>query len=165
MLIVVGSLIVLISTIGGFMLGGGHPIVLLHASEFVIILGIALGVLVIASPAHVMKDIVHKSKQALLGKTAARKDFFDLLKLLYEIFMIGRRNGLIALEEHVMNPKTSAVFQRYPSVLNHHERLEFICNGLKPVVDGKIKPDQLEDLMQAELNAKKSEAHHPIHIL
>jgi len=165
MLILVGTIIVIISTIGGFMLGGGHPIVLLHASEFVIILGIALGVLVIASPAHVMKDIVHKSKQALTGKPAGRKDFFDLLKLLYEIFMIGRRNGLIALEEHVMNPKTSAVFQKYPSLLNHPERLEFLCNGLKPVIDGKIKPDQLEDLMSAELEAKETEADHPVHAL
>ena len=64
-----------------------------------------------------------------------------------------------------MDPKKSAIFQRYPTVLNNHERLEFLINGLKPVIDGKIKPDQLEDLMTAELNAKSAEAEHPIHIL
>jgi chemotaxis protein MotA len=165
MLIIVGALIVFASTLGGFMLAGGHPGVLLHLSEFVVILGIALGVLVIATPSHVIKEIIHKSKESLTGKTAGRKDFFELLKLLYEIFMIGRRNGLIALEEHVMNPKASAVFQKYPSVLNHHERLEFLCNGLKPVIDGKIKPDQLEDLMTAELEAKETEGEHPVHAL
>jgi len=165
MLIIVGAIIVFASTLGGFMLAGGHPGVLLHVSEFVVILGIALGVLVIASPGHVIKEIMHKSKAALAGKTAGRKDFFELLKLLYEIFMIGRRNGLIALEEHVMNPQGSPVFQKYPSVLNHHERLEFLCNGLKPVIDGKIKPDQLEDLMTAELEAKETEADHPVHAL
>jgi chemotaxis protein MotA len=79
--------------------------------------------------------------------------------------MVGRRNGLIALEEHVMDPQKSAIFQRYPGVLQNHERLEFLINGLKPVIDGKIKPDQLEDLMTAELNAKSAEAEHPIHIL
>jgi chemotaxis protein MotA len=79
--------------------------------------------------------------------------------------MIGRRNGLIALEEHVMNPKASNVFQKYPSVLGHHERLEFLCNGLKPVIDGKIKPDQLEDLMGAELRAKETESDHPVHAM
>ncbi len=165
MLILVGVLIVFASTLGGFMLAGGHPGVLLHPSEFVVILGIALGVLVIASPSHVIKDILHKSKEALRGKTAGRNDFYDLLKLLYEVFMIGRRNGLIALEEHVMNPKASAVFQKYPSLLNHPERLEFLCNGLKPVIDGKIKPDQLENLMGAELEAKEAEADHPVHAL
>lgn len=165
MLIIVGAVIVFASTLGGFMLAGGHPVVLLHLSEFVVILGIALGVLVIATPSHVMKEIMHKTKEALTGKIAGRKDFFELLKLLYEVFMIGRRNGLIALEEHVMNPKNSTVFQKYPSLLTHHERLEFLCNGLKPVIDGKIKPDQLEDLMGAELKAKETESDHPVHAL
>jgi len=165
MLVLLGAFIVMASTLGGFIIAGGNPVVLLHVSEFVVILGVAAGVLVIASPFHVLKEILHKTKEAIAAKSAGEKEFTELLKLLYEIFMIGRRNGLIALEEHIMNPKSSAVFQRYPSVLNHHERLEFICNGLKPVVDGKIKPDQLEDLMQAELQAKAAEAHHPIHIL
>ncbi len=165
MLIIVGAVIVLVAMLGGFMLAGGHPGVLLHPSEFVVILGIAMGVLVLATPIHVLKEIIHKTKAALLGRTAGRKDYFELLKLLYEIFMIGRRNGLIALEEHVMNPKGSAVFQKYPSLLGHHERLEFLCNGLKPVIDGKIKPDQLESLMGAELEAKETEEDHPVHTL
>ena len=165
MLIIIGAVIVMASTIGGFMIAGGQPLVLLHVSEFVVILGVAAGVLVIASPGHVLKEIIHKLKECVSGKSATEKDFSELLKLLYEIFMVGRRNGLIALEEHIMDPKKSSLFQRYPSILNHHERLEFLCNGLKPVVDGKIKPDQLEDLMQAELQAKSAEAEHPVHIL
>jgi chemotaxis protein MotA len=165
MLILVGSFIVLASTLGGFMLAGGQPLVLLHVSEFVVILGVAAGVLVIASPGHVLKHIVHKVKECITGKAAGEKEFTDLLKLLYEIFMVGRRNGLIALEEHVMDPQKSSIFQKYPSVMNHHERLEFICNGLKPVIDGKIKPDQLEALMAAELEAKVTENDHPVHIL
>ncbi|MGH7955826.1 MAG: motility-associated protein, partial [Opitutaceae bacterium] len=118
MLILIGALIVLVSTLGGFMLGGGHPMVLLHVSEFVVILGVGAGVLVIASPGHVLKEIVHKVKHAIFGRSTSEKDFSELLKLLYEIFMVGRRNGLIALEEHVMDPKSSAIFQRYTSVLN-----------------------------------------------
>jgi len=165
MLILIGAFIVLASTLGGFMLAGGQPLVLLHVSEFVVILGVALGVLIIASPGHVLKEILHKVKGAISGKAASREDYTELLKLLYEIFMVGRRNGLIALEEHVMEPQKSSIFQRYPSILNHHERLEFLCNGLKPVIDGKIKPDQLEELMQAELAAKAKEAEHPVHIL
>lgn len=165
MLILIGALIVFASTIGGFMLAGGQPLVLLHVSEFVVILGVAAGVLVIASPGHVLKEILHKVKACISGKAAGEKEFTELLKLLYEIFMVGRRNGLIALEEHIMDPKKSSIFAKYPSVLNHHERLEYLCNGLKPVIDGKIKPDQLEDLMTAELDAKANEAEHPVHIL
>jgi chemotaxis protein MotA len=165
MLIIVGAVIVFAATLGGFMMAGGHPGVLMHLSEFVVILGIPIGVLVIATPVHVIKEIMHKVMEALAGKVAGKTELFDLLKLLYELFMMGRRNGLIALEEHVMDPPKSAVFQKYPSLLKHHERLHFLCNGLKPVIDGKIKPDQLESLMAAELKAKESEMDHPVHAL
>lgn len=165
MLVLIGAAIVFASTLGGFMLAGGQPMVLLHVSEFVVILGVAAGVLIIASPAHVLKEIIHKIQVTLQGKAPGKEDYFDLLKLLYELFMTGRRNGLIALEEHVMDPGKSSIFQKYPSLANHHERLQFLCNGLKPVIDGKIKPDQLESLMVAELTAKKEESEHPIHIL
>lgn len=165
MLILIGAFVVLASTLGGFMIAGGQPMVLLHVSEFVVILGVAAGVLIIASPGHVLKEIMHKVKEAIASKAAGKAEFFDLLKLLFEVFMIGRRNGLIALEEHVMDPAKSSVFQKYPSVLNHHERMQFLCNALKPVIDGKIKPDQLEDLMRAELEAKSAEADHPVHLL
>ena len=165
MLILVGGLIVFASTIGGFMLAGGSPLVLLHVSEFVVIGGVAVGVLVIASPGHVLKEVIHKTKSAIGGKNAGKVEFVELLKLLYEIFMVGRRNGLIALEEHVMDPTKSAIFQRYPTLLKHPERLEFLVNGLRPVIDGKIKPDQLEELMTAEIDAKADEWDHPVHIL
>jgi chemotaxis protein MotA len=165
MLILLGALIVLASTLGGFMLAGGKPLVLLQVSEFVVIFGVSLGVLIIASPNHVLKEVIHKVRKAIMGKNAGKTEFFQLLKLLYEIFMVGRRNGLIALEEHVMDPQKSAIFLRYPTVLQHPERLEFLVNGLKPVIDGKIKPDQLEQLMTAEIDAKSEEWDHPVHIL
>src|SRR5450432_4147647 len=142
MLILVGIAVVLLSTLGGFLMEGGHPMVLVQVSEFVVIFGMAAGVLVIASPGHVIKELVHKVKDSLFGKMAGRAEFTDLLKLLYEIFMVGRRHGLIALEEHVTEPEKSAIFLRYPSVTKNHERVAFICNGLRPVIDGKIKPDQ-----------------------
>ncbi|HRP03555.1 MAG TPA: MotA/TolQ/ExbB proton channel family protein [Opitutaceae bacterium] len=165
MLILIGSFIVVASTLGGFMLAGGNPLVLLHVSEFVVILGVGLGVLVIASPANVMKEMVHKIKLAAFGKGSGKTEYFDLLKMLYEIFMVGRRNGLIALEEHVMNPSQSAIFKKYPSITGNKERMEFLINGIKPVIDGKIKPDQLEELMSAEMNAKAEESDHPVHLL
>jgi chemotaxis protein MotA len=165
MLIFVGAFIVMVATLGGFMMAGGNPLVLLHASEFVVIFGIALGMLIIASPGHVLKEVAHKIKEALFGKPATRKDYFDLLKMLYEIFMVGRRNGLIALEEHVMNPGTSGIFKKYPAFTSNAVRMQFLLNGLKPVIDGKIKPDQLEHLMMAELDAKSEEADHSVHTL
>lgn len=165
MLILIGAFIVFASTLGGFMIAGGNPLVLLHVSEFVVILGVAVGIIVIASPMHTLIELIHKIKQALFGKSIHKHDYMELLKMLYEIFMIGRRNGLIALEEHVMNPSQSAIFNKYPAFTGNKERMEFLLNGIKPVIDGKIKPDQLEDLMCAELHAKDEEKSHPVHLL
>jgi len=165
MLIIVGGLIVLCSTLGGFLGEGGNPLVLLQPYELVVILGVAAGILVIASPGHVLTAIISKFTASLKGGRESKAQCFDLLKLLYELFNIARRNGLIALDEHLNNPESSAIFQKYPSVLSHHERLVFICGGLKPIVDGKIKPDMLDHMMESELDAKAEEAEHPIHVL
>jgi chemotaxis protein MotA len=165
MLVLIGAAIVIASTLGGFMLAGGNPYVLMHVSEIVVIFGIATGVLIIASPARILMEIVHKVQTAISGKATGKQEYFDLLKLLYELFMVGRRNGLIALEGHVVEPGNSTIFQKYPSVTGNEERRQFLCNGLKPVIDGKIKPDQLESLMNAELEAKVEEYDHPVHLL
>ena len=62
MMLLVGVLIVFGATLGGFMVAGGNPVLLLHISEFIVIGGIALGLMVIASPTHVLKEIIVKIK-------------------------------------------------------------------------------------------------------
>jgi len=165
MLILVGYFIVLGATLGGFMVAGGHPAVLLHVSEFIVIGGVAMGVLVVASPSKTLKATVNASMVALKGALPGREDYLDLFKVLYELFMTGKKSGLIALDEHVSDPESSSIFQKYPGFLKHKERVEFLCNGLKPIIDGKIKPDQLEPLLEAEIKTREEESHGPITVL
>jgi chemotaxis protein MotA len=165
MLLIIGFVIVMGATLGGFMLAGGQPLVLMHVSEFVVIGGIAIGVLVISSPMTTIMAIVHKTMTAIKGGSSNKTDFIDLLKLLYETFVVARRNGLIALEDHVLEPAKSPLFQKYPSFLQDKERVGFLCNALRPLIDGRIKPEQLEGLMRSELVAKEEEADAPVHIL
>jgi chemotaxis protein MotA len=165
MLLLIGFIIVIGSTLGGFMIAGGHPGVLLHVSEFVTIGGVALGILVIASPMETLTAVVKKSIGAFKGSSVKKSDYTDLLKLLYEMFFLARRNGLIALEAHVMEPKKSAIFQKYPSFLNDHGRQEFLCNGLKPLIDGRIKPEQIGEMLEQEVSAKEELGEGPVHVL
>ena len=165
MLLIVGFIIVIGATLGGFMIAGGNPLVLLHVSEFVTIGGIALGILVVSSPAKTLVSLWKKVIAAVKGSASRKSDYTDMLKMLYEVFVLARRSGLIALEDHVMEPKKSALFQKYPSFLKDHERTEFLCNGLKPLIDGRIKPDQVGPLLEQEVDAKGEEADGPIHVL
>lgn len=165
MLLIIGFVIVLAATLGGFMLAGGQPMVLMHVSEFVVIGGISIGILVIASPISVLKAMVQKTLGAMKGSASSKTEYLDLMKLLYEIFMLARRNGLIALEDHVLEPDKSNLFQKYTSFLKDKKRVGFLCDGLKPLIDGRIKPEQLEGLLESEVEAKNEEAGAPVHIL
>ncbi len=165
MMIIVGYLVIIIGTLAGFMIAGGQPILLLHVSEFVTIGGITAGLVLVASPMKVLKEVISKTMAALKGSASRKVDYLDMLKMLYEIFVLARRNGLIALEDHILEPKNSLILQKYPSFLNDHERLEFLCSGLKPLIDGRIKPEQLHGLLEQELATKEEEAEAPIKVL
>jgi chemotaxis protein MotA len=147
------------------MIAGGHPAVLMHVSEFVVIGGIGLGVLIVASPKDIMVNTIRATITALKGVLPGRDDYMDLLKLLYELFLTGKKSGLIALDEHVSEPEDSPIFQKYPSFLKKKDRVDFLCNGLKPIIDGKIKPEQLQPLLEAEIETKEREAHGPVTVL
>ena len=109
MIILIGAFIVAASVFGGFMMGGGHPVTLVQTAEFVVICGAALGAMVIMSPRKVLMDLVKQILHALKGAPYSRASYEQLFKALYELFLLGRRNGMIALEEHVMNPQNSAI--------------------------------------------------------
>jgi len=165
MLLIIGYIIVLGATLGGFIVAGGNPMLLLHVSEFIVIGGISIGVLVVASPKEVIINIIKDLKSCLAGGGGGADEFMDLMKLLYEIFMVGRRNGLIALDEHVTDPSSSSIFSKYPSFTNDQQRVDFLVNALRPIIDGKIKPDQLEDLLESEIETMEDEAHSAIDVL
>ncbi len=165
MIVIIGCIIVMGSVMGGFMMGRGHPLALLHLSEFLIIAGAAFGALVLMSPKKVLVDLFKQLLGTLKGSPYTKEAYDELFKALYELFMLGRRNGMVALEEHVMTPETSAIFGQYPTFLKNHHAIEFLCNGLRPIIDGKIKPDQLKLLLDIELDAMEEEHEKPVGVL
>lgn len=165
MLIIVGSVIVLASMIVGFMLAGGNPMVLLHLSEFVVIGGITIGVFVISTPIGVMKKLMADLLGALKGGAVSANEVDEMFKLLYELFMLGRRNGLLALDEHFSDTASSPIFNRYPSFTADQKRVALLCNSMRPVIDGKIKPEQLSGLIETELKGIEEEAHETTGVL
>jgi chemotaxis protein MotA len=165
MIVIIGAIIVLGSVIGGFVMAGGHPIALLHMSEFVVIGGAALGALVLMSPKAVLVGLVKQMIGALKGSPYNKASYDDMFKALYELFMLGRRSGMVALEEHVMTPESSSIFSKYPAFQKNHHAMDFLCNGLRPIIDGKIKPDQLKMLLEIEMHAMEEEHEKPVGVL
>lgn len=165
MIIAIGFIVVVASVLGGFLMGGGNVLALLHPNELIIIAGGALGAMVVMSPAKVLKDLFMGLLTCLKGSPHGRKSYDELLKLLYELFLLGRRNGMIALEEHVMEPQNSEIFKRYPMFTSNHHALEFLCGSLRPIIDGKIKPDQLRLLLETEIERREVDNYGPVNVL
>ena len=165
MFVIIGSIIVTASVIGGFIIAGGRVGALWQFSEFIVICGSAFGGMVIMAPKKVLVDLFKKILMTLKGAPYNRLAYEELLKALYELFLIGRRNGMIALEEHVTNPESSSIFSKYPTFIKNHHAVEFLCGGLKPIIDGKIKPDQLKVLLETEMSKAEEEDHAPIMVL
>ena len=158
MLLAVGIVIVFASCIGGFVTAGGNPISLVHPGEIMIICGIGLGILVVSSPKSVLVSLKEDIIKAFKGGIANQGKFIDLLVLLYELFMLGRRKGTPALDEHVSDPQNSSIFTKYPSFLNDKGLVEFLCNSLRPIVDGRCKPGEIGGILNAELQSREAES-------
>src|SRR6185503_17205104 len=117
------------------------------------------------APKKVIIDLIKQTLRTLKGAPYSKAAYGELFKALYELFMLGRRNGMIALEEHVTNPHGSTIFNKYPSVSKNHHAIQFLCSGLRPIIDGKVKPDQLKMLMEIELDTMENEHHAPVNVL
>ena len=158
MLLAVGIVIVFVSCIGGFAVAGGNPVSLIHAGEIMIICGIGLGILVVSSPKSVLLNLKEDIIKAFKGGVANEGKFVDLLVLMYELFMLARRKGTPALDEHVSDPQNSSIFTKYPSFLNDQGLVEFLCNSLRPIVDGRCKPGDIGGILNSELQSREAES-------
>jgi chemotaxis protein MotA len=165
MIIIIGAIIVFVSVIGGFMMAGGHPGALIQISEFVVICGAAGGALIIMSPKKVLIDLMHGVMAALKGAPHNKAGYEELFKALYELFMLARRNGMIALEEHVTAPTNSNIIARYPNFSKNKAAVDLLCGALRPIIDGKVKPDQLKMLLEVQMESMEAEHHKPINVL
>jgi chemotaxis protein MotA len=153
-----GILIVLAAVAGGFLMAGGKLPVLVQPSEFIVILGAAAGALITSSPGKMRARIAHAFKVALKENIPSRSDYLDLLKCQYELFMVARRLGVLALEAHVNEPEKSDIFKKYPSIAKHGHARIYLAEALQQLVNG-VSPDDLEQLLDAEIDTLKHEGH------
>ena len=159
MLVIAGCVMVIGCVLAGFVWSGGKIPALVHPSEILVIGGAALGALMVMSPKKVLIDLIKGVLQCFKGTPFNRAAYEDLFKLLYELFRLARREGLIALEQHVSSSKESEIFKKYPRIAANHHVAEFICGALSPIIEGTVKPEQLPLLLETELKVIEEEHH------
>ncbi len=160
MFIFIGAIIVLGGIIGGFTWEGGHVLALNQPAEVVIIGGAAVGSLLISTPLSVVKGIFGQLKGAL-GGGLGKKDYLNLLVMMFEIFNVARKDGLIGLESHVEHPEESEIFKRYPAFLKNHHAVAFFADTMRVIISGAVQPHDLEDLMDGDIEVLHEEEIRP----
>ena len=165
MLLLIGWGIVLGSVLGGFMFNGGHVGSLLHFGEWAIIIGVAIGFVVGSSPAAVLKAMFAKILMAVGSPPFTQQRYVDLCKALYELFMIAREQGVVGIETHIVDPKASPIFSKYESFLKDHHAVGFLQDAMRPLVEGRMKPEQLRASLNEDLERLSIHAEAPLMIL
>lgn len=151
MFVIIGIVLVFASLIIGYTMHHGNLAVLIQINEFIIIGGAAIGSVLVANPMHVIKKIVSGLMQTLKGPKVNKQAYIELLQMLYELFQFAKREGLIALEQHVEDPESSSIISKYPSFLQNHHGVEFLCDTLKIVLSGGVPAHDLEELMDIDI--------------
>lgn len=160
MFIFIGAIVVIGGVLGGFVLEGGKAVALYQPLEMLIIGGAALGSLLIATPLSVIKAIIGQIK-GVLGAGLVKKDYLQLLVMMYEVFNVARRDGLVGLENHIEHPKESEIFKRYPKFLANHHAVEFFCDTMRVIISGSVQPHDLQDLMEEDIETLHAEELRP----
>lgn len=155
MFILIGAAVVIASVLGGFLLAGGPFLVLLQYSEFIIIGGASIGMLLIATPMRMIKQLGGKFAAALKGDPYTKDEYLKLLQSLFELFHVATRDGLINVEQHVENPEKSAIFARNKFLLENHHAVNFLCDTLKLMLSGGVPAQDVEVLLDSD-----SDTHH-----
>jgi len=157
----VGIAVVFITVFGGFLIAGGNMSVIIKSApiEMLIIGGAALGAYIIANPMKTIKAGVKLSIKAMTSKGPQKKEFVELLQMLFQLFQVFRKDGPQAVEKHIEAPDKSEIFSAYPSFIKNHHAVHFLCDTMKITLSADLSPYDVDDLLDFDMKAIHAEEH------
>jgi len=162
MFALIGFVVVTGAILAGYVMEKGNLLVLLQPAELVIILGAALGTVLIANPPATLKRMI-KALFSIFGGDSRNAGFYlENLKMLNELFGHARKLGMAKLEADVDEPSASAVFSKYPRFLKDHHVLAFVCDTLRTYISGGVDPYELDQMMELDMEVHHSESNEPV---
>ncbi|HEY4201286.1 MAG TPA: flagellar motor stator protein MotA [Devosiaceae bacterium] len=155
MRLLIGTIVIFASVIGGYVAQGGHLQVLFQPFEGLIILGAAGGAFVIGNTGAVLKQTLGVFGSLFRGPRYNKAAYIELLGMQFSLYKLVQSKGILAIEQHIENPKESALFSRFPKFAANHHAVEFVCDYMRMVTLGTNNVHEMEALMDEEL-----ETHH-----
>ncbi len=95
MYVIIGFFVVIISILVGFTIAGGEVLILLQWAEFLIIIGVAIGSVLIMAPLSLLKKMIASLSKAIKPAHYSKQDYLELLKSFNDLFL--RRGSIFFL--------------------------------------------------------------------
>ncbi len=152
---IIGIVIVFGAILAGFLMEKGPVAVLLQPSEFIIIGGAALGTLIAANQAHVLKKIASSLIVVIRGSKFSKQHYLNSLRMMFHLFNKARKEGMVGIENDIEEPERSVLFSKYPAFYKDHHALCFVCDTMRMAITGGATPFDVDRMMELDL-----EVHH-----
>lgn len=156
MFFLIGVIVVIGSVFTGYTMHGGNLAVLYQPNEFVIILGVGIGSIIVGYPASCLKKTLKGLKYIIKGSPYSKKDYMDLLLFSFNTFKLMKIKGLLEIEGHIENPNESELFKQSPALKKEHFVFDFMADNLRLMTMGVDNPHQFEDIIEKEMELYKS---------
>lgn len=159
---IIGIVVVFGAVLAGYLMEHGNLRVLMQPAELVIILGAAVGTVLIANPLHILTKIGGGIGGAFGGSSFNKQKYLDSLKMMFELFTRARKEGLMSLESDSDAPDQSPIFSKYPNFLKDHHALHFVCDSLRMAASGGIEPFDADQMMELDMDVHHHGATQPV---
>ncbi|MEZ2720639.1 flagellar motor stator protein MotA [Paenalcaligenes hominis] len=165
MFIILGYLIVFFSVFGSYVALGGSLGALYQPFELLLIGGAAFGGYFAASNGRSISMLFKAIKGAMKSSPYNKALYMELMSLLFALLTKARRDGMMAIEADIEDPKQSAIFTAYPAILRDNLLIEFICDYLRIMISGNMSAFEIEALMDQEIDSFHDERSIPSNAL
>jgi chemotaxis protein MotA len=162
MFLIIGIVVVFGAVLAGYLMEHGNMKVLMQPAELIIILGAAIGTVLIANPLYILTAIGKGIVGAFGGSPFTKQRYLDSLRMMYELFTRARKEGLMSLEADSDAPDKSLIFSKYPNFLKDHHALAFVCDSLRMAASGGIEPFDADQMMELDMDVHHHGATQPI---
>lgn len=161
MFTIIGIVIVLVATMVGYTMHGGKVGVLIQINELIILGGAGMGSFLAANGMANLTGSIKAVMGLLKPDPYTKPAYNDLLKMMYQLFNVARKEGLLGLEKHIEKPEESDIMKNYPSFIGNHHASAFMCDTLKVILTGAVGPHDLAEMMELDLEIAHHEAKLP----
>jgi chemotaxis protein MotA len=165
MMAIVGMVVLLVMVFGGYALAGGNlgPVFAALPFEMMIIGGAAVGAMITGNSIGLLKQVGAGCGRILKGPRFRKADYLAAIALTVKLMRLLKSEGAVAVEPHIENPESSAIFGEAPNLKADHFFVHLVCDTLRLLVvsTGTVSSVAIEDVLDTAIETHHHHASQP----